>query len=115
MEGSGRITVNNRDFTEYFEIHAQRFKVVTPLALTNTACEFDVSLRVYGGGNQGQSEACQLAVAKVGSANEALSHYDKAYLPILMKLNLLRHDHRLVERKKTGLYKARRKFTYKRR
>lgn len=67
--GSGKILVNNREFTEYFEVHSMRFKVALPLSLTNTACEFDISLKVFGGGNQGQSTACQMAVAKVGKCS----------------------------------------------
>lgn len=64
-EGSGRIKVNNRDFTEYFSQAKDRFMVVMPLALTKTACLFDINLRVYGGGINKQAEAAQGAVVKV--------------------------------------------------
>lgn len=67
--GSGKIVVNNREFTEYFSRHPQRFKIVLPLVATQLTCAFDVSIRVYGGGTQGQSEAAALAVAKVPGFN----------------------------------------------
>lgn len=66
--GSGKVRVNNRDFTEYFAAPHMRFKVVLPLSLTNTACDFDIELRVYGGGINCQADAAQCAIVKVASS-----------------------------------------------
>lgn len=107
--GSGTIRVNNRDYTEYFAIHSQRFKVSLPLVLTLSTCLFDVDVKTWGGGLGCQADASMFAMSK------ALVRYDYAHHDILKKSRLLLVDYRQVERKKIGLYKARRKFTYKRR
>lgn len=64
-EGSGKININNRQFTEYFSEAKDRFMVILPLALTKTTCLFDVNIRVYGGGINKQAEAVQGAIVKV--------------------------------------------------
>jgi small subunit ribosomal protein S9 len=66
--GSGKIRVNNRDFTEYFAAPHMRFKVVLPLSITGTACDFDIQIRVYGGGINCQADAAQAAIVKVISS-----------------------------------------------
>lgn len=108
-EGSGKIKINRRDFIEYFSHPAQRTRIVTPLAATNYLCSKDVSIYVYGGGTNGQTEATRLAIAK------ALVKWDDKNHQILTKAKLLWHDMRKVERKKPGRYKARKKEIYKRR
>ena len=65
IAGSGKIKVNNRDFIEYFAAPHMRFKFVLPLNLTGTACDFDINLRVYGGGINCQADAAQCAITKV--------------------------------------------------
>lgn len=109
FEGSGRVTVNNRAFIEYFAEHQMRFKVVLPLDLTLTACDFDIEIRVYGGGINCQADAAQAAIVK------ALIRHDRSRFKVLHDNKLTVVDYRQVEAKKTGLYKARRKYTYKRR
>lgn len=109
FQGSGKIVVNNRSFIEYFAEHSQRFKVVLPLDLTLTACEYDIELRVHGGGVNCQADAAQGAIVK------ALIRHDKSRFKVLHENKLTLVDYRQVEAKKTGLYKARRKWTYKRR
>ena len=109
VSGSGKIKVNNREYTEYFAMHSQRFKASLPLVLTHSTCLFDVDIKTWGGGLSCQADATMFALAK------ALVKHDYANYDILKKSRLLLVDYRQVERKKTGLYKARRKYTYKRR
>ena len=108
-EGKGNITVNNREFTNYFTTPTLQYKVLQPLNLTNNAGSFDVKVNVYGGGVTGQAEAVRLAISR---AMVAFNEENKA---ILKPEGLLTRDSRMVERKKFGQKKARKKFQFSKR
>merc|ERR1712146_720941 len=104
--GNGDITINEKPFVEYFPRLTYREKVIEPFVLTNTLAKFDVFCRVHGGGHTGQAGAISLGIARalVNGVNEEL------YRPPLKKEKLLTRDARVVERKKSGQPKARKKI-----
>lgn len=107
--GKGEILVNGRDYKEYFPNVYLQNKVEAPLKVAGVEGSLDISINVYGGGIKGQAEAISLAVARsIVSSNEQKR-------PALKKEKLLRRDARVVERKKTGLRKARKKEQYSKR
>ena len=107
--GSGRITVNGKPFIQYFHQPRQRYTVLKPLTITAYTAMLDVDIRVSGGGDTGQAEACVPAIAK------ALQAYDVKTRRPLKYLKMLKNDPRRVERKKPGLIKARKGQVYRRR
>jgi small subunit ribosomal protein S9 len=107
--GSGKITVNQRTFEEYFPIAINRQEEVKPLALTNHEGQFDVRVTVRGGGKSGQTGAVQLGIAR------ALLEYDEELRSQLRHGDLLTRDPRMVERKKYGQKKARKRFQFSKR
>jgi small subunit ribosomal protein S9 len=100
--GEGKIVVNDRPFDEYFPIDAQRTAVTAPLDQTGKRNEFDVIIRVNGGGSRGQADACKLGIAR------ALKKIDETLTPGLRDTGMLTRDSRMKERKKYGLRGARR-------
>ena len=100
--GSGRISVNGKDFQEYFRGILVGVQALEPLKVTNTAGRYDAVITVKGGGPSGQADAIKLGVAR------ALLEVDPAYRDILKQAGHLSRDQRVVERKKYGLKKARR-------
>ena len=100
--GSGRISVNGKDFQEYFRGILVGVQALEPLKVTNTAGRYDAVITVKGGGPSGQADAIKLGVAR------ALLEVDPAYRDILKQGGFLSRDQRVVERKKYGLKKARR-------
>ena len=101
--GSGNITVNKRELSEYFGKKTLEMIVEQPLALTSNLGKFDVVATVKGGGTTGQAGAIRLGVAR------ALNAIDRdANRAALKKAGFLTRDARVVERKKAGLHKARR-------
>jgi small subunit ribosomal protein S9 len=100
--GSGRISVNGKDFQEYFRGILVGVQALEPLKVTNTAGRYDAVITVKGGGPSGQADAIKLGVAR------ALLEVDPAYRDILKQGGYLSRDQRVVERKKYGLKKARR-------
>lgn len=100
--GSGRITINSREFTEYFPNLQDQLQVLAPLERTEQSGKVDVIIRVKGGGPSGQSGACKLGIAR------ALKVYNPLLEPLLREANLLTRDGRMKERKKYGLRGARR-------
>ncbi|MGI6401496.1 MAG: 30S ribosomal protein S9 [Thermoguttaceae bacterium] len=100
--GQGRISVNNREFEEFFRTAQLRNTVLTPLVETEMRETVDVVINVYGGGTTGQADACKLGIAR------ALKEYDPECETILRQKNLLTRDARRVERKKYGRRGARR-------
>ncbi|SHI48022.1 30S ribosomal protein S9 [Flavobacterium terrae] len=108
-EGTGNITVNKRAFNAYFPTATLQYKVMQPLAMTENASNYDVKINVYGGGTTGQAEAVRMAIARamceVGEGNRA----------ILKPEGLLTRDPRMVERKKFGQKKARKRFQFSKR
>lgn len=108
-EGKGKITVNKREFNAYFPTPTLQYKVMQPFALTNTEGNFDVNINVYGGGITGQAEAVRLALSRV------LCEIDEENRQVLKPEGLLTRDPRMVERKKFGQKKARKKFQFSKR
>ena len=70
-EGTGKITVNKREFENYFPTATLQYKVLQPLAMTDNASNFDVKINVYGGGSTGQAEAVRMAIARAMCEVEA--------------------------------------------
>ncbi|MEZ4816584.1 MAG: 30S ribosomal protein S9 [Flavobacteriaceae bacterium] len=108
-KGKGTITVNNREFDNYFTTPTLRYKVQQPLTLTNNEKDFDIKVNVYGGGITGQAEAVRLAIAR------AMCDVNEENRGILKPEGLLTRDPRMVERKKFGQKKARKKFQFSKR
>jgi len=108
-DGDGKITVNGRDFKEYFPIATLHYVVEQPLLLTDNLGKFDIKVNLTGGGFNGQAEALRLAISR------ALVKMDEEYRPVLKENGLMRRDPRMVERKKPGQPKARKKFQFSKR
>jgi small subunit ribosomal protein S9 len=107
--GNGTITVNKKDYSEYFTTGILRYIIKQPFEITNNQGKFDVKVNLNGGGIKGQAEALRLAISK------ALVELDAEYRPPLKAKGLLRRDPRMVERKKPGQPKARKKFQFSKR
>ena len=108
-EGSGNITVNRRAFDNYFPTSTLQYKVQQPLTLTENVENYDIKINVYGGGINGQAEAVRMAIAR------AMCEVDAENRGILKPEGLLTRDPRMVERKKFGQKKARKKFQFSKR
>lgn len=107
--GSGQIMVNNRDYKEYFCVPTLQFKVEQPLNLANVMGQYDIKANLDGGGVTGQAEALRMAIAKaLVEINPELRHDMKVQ-------GFLRRDPRMVERKKPGQPKARKRFQFSKR
>ena len=107
--GSGSITINKRDLKEYFTTGTLQYKVNQPLVMTENDKNFDIKVNVYGGGITGQAEAVRLALSR------AMCELDAENRLILKPEGLLTRDPRMVERKKFGQKKARKKFQFSKR
>ncbi len=108
-QGNGTITVNQRDLADYFPTATLQYKVRQPFSLTETDKSYDVKVNVYGGGITGQAEAVRLALSR------ALCEIDEENREVLKPEGLLTRDPRMVERKKYGQKKARKKFQFSKR
>ena len=108
-EGSGNITVNKRDLNDYFSTATLQYKVKQPFTLTDTEGNYDVKINVYGGGITGQAEAVRLALSR------AMCEINAENREVLKPEGLLTRDPRMVERKKFGQKKARKKFQFSKR
>ena len=107
--GKGKITINKRDHKEYFKTDVLQYKIFQPFELTGTKGKYDATINVKGGGNTGQVEAIRLAISR------ALVEIDAEYKPLLKSEGLMTRDPRMVERKKPGQPKARKKFQFSKR
>jgi small subunit ribosomal protein S9 len=107
--GKGTITVNQREFANYFPTEALRVQVRQPLQLTEAADKFDVVCTVDGGGVTGQAGAIRLGIAR------ALVEFNVELRPRLKKEGLLTRDARAKERKKYGMAGARKRFQFSKR
>ena len=123
-EGSGKITVNKKPLENYFTTAPLQYKVNQPLALTGNEDKFDINVNVYGGGITGQAEAIRLAIARAmctldadieGDAEREEEGKATGNRGILKPEGLLTRDPRMVERKKFGQKKARKKFQFSKR
>jgi small subunit ribosomal protein S9 len=108
-EGKGNIQVNKRDYKEFFTTPTLHYVVEQPLLLTENIGKFDINVNLKGGGITGQAEALRLAISR------ALIKIDPEYRGVLKENGLLRRDPRMVERKKPGQPKARKKFQFSKR
>ena len=108
-EGSGKIQVNSKDFKNYFPTGALQYKIEQAFNLTENSGKYDVQVKVEGGGITGQAEATRLAIAR------ALCEENPENRTELKKEGLLTRDPRMVERKKYGRKKARKKFQFSKR
>ena len=108
-EGTGNITVNKKEFTTYYPTATLQYKVMQPLTMTENGANFDVKVNVYGGGTTGQAEAVRMAIAR------AMCEVDAENRAILKPEGLLTRDPRMVERKKFGQKKARKRFQFSKR
>ena len=104
--GTGLVTINNRDYTEYFTTIETRQSVQLPITIIAEAARFNFNVNVNGGGTTGQAEASQLAIAR------ALAQASDEARLLLKEQGLLTVDSRIVERKKPGQKGARRKFQF---
>lgn len=107
--GGGSFTVNGRDAAEYFPVAWRRRSLDQPFVVTDTIGQFDVIVNTHGGGLTGQSEAIRLGIAR------ALVKHDEELREALRGAGFLTRDDRMVERKKYGQPKARKKSQYSKR
>ncbi len=108
-EGKGNIIINKRELDNYFTTPTLQYKVKQPLMLTENLDAFDIKINAYGGGVTGQAEAIRLAITR------ALVSINEENKTVLKPEGLLTRDPRMVERKKFGQKKARKKFQFSKR
>ncbi len=108
-QGDGNITVNKKDLKDYFSTATLQYKVMQPLNMTGNESNFNIKANVYGGGITGQAEAIRLALSR------AMVELDAENRVTLKPEGLLTRDPRMVERKKFGQKKARKKFQFSKR
>ena len=109
LPGSGQVTVNKRDLSEYFKSETQRTVIRYPLAVTENLGKFDIRALVSGGGTSGQAGAIRLGIAN------ALLQFNSELRPRLKRAGLLSRDSRIKERKKYGQKGARKRFQFSKR
>ena len=107
--GSGAISVNGKDYKQYFPTEVLQIVLNQPFATVNGVGGYDVKVNVRGGGVAGQAEATRMAIAR------ALVELNAEFRPALKKEGFLTRDSRMVERKKYGRRKARRRFQFSKR
>lgn len=108
-EGTGVITINKREFTNYFPSSMLQYVVNQPLNTLNVLGKYDIKVNLNGGGFHGQAEALRLAIAR------ALVKIDPENKPALKAAGFMTRDARVVERKKAGQPKARKRFQFSKR
>ena len=108
-KGKGKVTVNKKNIDDYFGRDVAKMIVRQPLVLTKNDGLYDVEAKVQGGGSFGQAGAIRHGISK------ALSIYDSSLRPALKKVGYITRDSRVVERKKSGLAKARRSYQFSKR
>ena len=108
-EGKGQITVNKKALADYFPIAWHQTAVTAPLEMTENLKNYDVMVNVRGGGVSGQAEAIRLGISK------ALVEINEEYKSELRNAGFMTRDSRVVERKKSGQKKARKRFQFSKR
>jgi small subunit ribosomal protein S9 len=108
-KGDGKIVVNKKEMKVMFPIDVLQAKINQPFILTDTVGQFDIKVNVMGGGINGQAEAIRLGISR------ALVELSADYKPLLKAEGLMTRDPRMVERKKPGQPKARKKFQFSKR
>lgn len=109
VPGKGKVNVNDKDLADFFPVKNHQDMVNQPLAVTENLGKYDINVNVYGGGVTGQASAISLAIAK------GLVSVDSELKPKLREHGLMTRDPRMVERKKPGQKKARKKFQFSKR
>ena len=108
-KGKGKISINKKEMKDFFPIDVLQAKVNQPFVLTDTVGKYDIKVNVAGGGINGQAEAIRLGISR------ALVEVSADYKPLLKVEGLMTRDPRMVERKKPGQPKARKKFQFSKR
>lgn len=108
-KGKGNISINKKEMADFFTIDVLQAKVNQPFVLTDTVGKYDIKVNVAGGGINGQAEAVRLGISR------ALVEVSADYKPLLKAEGLMTRDPRMVERKKPGQPKARKKFQFSKR
>ncbi len=108
-EGTGKVIVNRKDYKEAFPVAVLQSKIEQPFAITDTVGKYDVKVNVFGGGINGQAEAIRLGISR------ALVVVAEENKTLLKAEGLMTRDPRMVERKKPGQPKARKKFQFSKR
>jgi small subunit ribosomal protein S9 len=108
-DGTGKITINGRELDKHFSVQMLVDEVRQPFTVTETNGRYDAKVRVNGGGIHGQSGAIKMSIAR------ALVEISEEFRPKLRGANLLTRDSRMVERKKYGQKKARKRFQFSKR
>ena len=108
-KGDGKITVNDKDYKQYFSLVYLQNQVERPLKTVDAASKFDIKINATGGGIKGQAEAAMLGISRV------LVELNPDFRPVLKAAGLLKRDPRSVERKKFGHKKARKSFQFSKR
>ena len=109
QKGKGNITINHRDYKEYVDTAFMHHKLHQPFATTETEGQYDVTVNVTGGGINGQVEAIRLGISR------ALVKINAEYKSALRAEGFMTRDPRMVERKKPGQKKARKRFQFSKR
>lgn len=109
VPGNGTVSVNGRDYKNYFPLETLQYIIDQPFIITGTVGKYDVKALLDGGGIKGQAEALRLAISR------ALVEINEEYRPALKEQGLMRRDPRMVERKKPGRPKARKRFQFSKR
>ena len=108
-KGEGKITINDKDYKQYFSLAYLQNQVVMPLKTVEGLDKYDVKINAAGGGMKGQAEAAKLGIGR------ALLEISAEYRPALKAVGVLKRDPRSVERKKFGHKKARRSYQFSKR
>ena len=108
-KGKGKISINKKEMADFFPIDVLQAKVNQPFVLTDTVGKYDIKVNVAGGGINGQADAIRLGISR------ALVEVSADYKPLLKVEGLMTRDPRMVERKKPGQPKARKKFQFSKR
>ncbi|MEX0856742.1 MAG: 30S ribosomal protein S9 [Balneolaceae bacterium] len=107
--GKGEIVINHKPIEEYFPVKARRNIALHPMSVTETEGKYDIKITVRGGGSTGQAGAISHALAR------AIDDLNEDFHDVLKGYGLLTRDDRMVERKKYGQPKARKKFQFSKR
>jgi small subunit ribosomal protein S9 len=107
--GTGKITVNDKDYKEYFPLVYLQNQVTRPLKTVDALDKFDIKINASGGGVKGQAESAMLGISRI------LVELNPEFRPVLKAAGLLKRDPRSVERKKFGHKKARKSFQFSKR
>jgi len=108
-KGKGKITINKRDINDYFPIEMHQYIITQPINLLNLENQYDINVNLKGGGIKGQAEALCLAISR------ALVKINEEHKTMLKTNGFLTRDSRVVERKKPGRPKARKRFQFSKR